>query len=67
MAFLVKYIAFVVAFLSATELAESIELKLFDVTDADSVQEYADLGRWKAHVNDVMYILSAYLTLRCLC
>ena len=45
MAFLVKYIAFAVAFLSAAKLGESIELDLVDVTDADSVQAYADMGR----------------------
>jgi len=43
MAFLVKYIAFVVAFLSAAKLGESIDLKLVDASDADSVQAYADL------------------------
>ena len=59
MAFLIKYIAFVVAFLSATKLVESVELKLVDDSDADAVQAYADLGRWKAHINDVMYIQSA--------
>ena len=55
MAFLVKYIAFVVAFLSAAKLGESIELDLVDVTDADSVQAYADMGRCKTHINDVMH------------
>ena len=56
MAYVVKYLAFVSAFLSAAELGESIDLKLVDASDADSVQAYADLGRWKAHINDVMYI-----------
>ena len=56
MAFLVKYIAFVVAFLSAAKLGESIDLKLVDASDADSVQAYADLGRWKAHINDFIYM-----------
>ena len=55
MAFLVKYIAFAVAFLSAAKLGKSIELELVDVTDADSVQAYADMGRWKTHINDVMH------------
>merc|ERR1711936_836291 len=41
MAFLIKYIALVVAFLSAAKLVESVELKL--VSDADAVQAYADL------------------------
>jgi len=54
MAFLVKYIAFVVAFLSAAKLGESIDLNLVDVTDADSVQAYVDMGRCKAHINDVV-------------
>ena len=45
MAFLVKYIAFAVVFLSAANLGEGIELELVDVTDADSVQAYADMGR----------------------
>jgi len=48
MAFLVKYIAFAVAFLSAANLGEGIELELVDVTDADSVQAYADMVK----VND---------------
>ena len=56
MAFLIKYIAFVVAFLSAAKLVESVELKLVDDSDADAVQAYADLGRWNAYINDVMYI-----------
>jgi len=48
MAFLVKYIAFVVAFLSAAKLGESIDLNLVDVTDADSVQAYVDMVRANA-------------------
>ena len=52
MAFLVKYLAFVVAFLSAAKLGEGINVKLVDPTNAESIQEYADLGRWKAHIND---------------
>ena len=56
MAFLVKYIAFVVAFLSAAKSGEGIKMKLVDPTDAKSIQEYADLGRWKAHINDFMHI-----------
>merc|ERR1712038_1785263 len=43
MAFLVKYIAFVAAFLSATQLACSTELKIVDASDAMSVKAYADL------------------------
>merc|ERR1711994_7598 len=43
MAFLVKYIAFVVAFLSAAKSGEGIKMKLVDPTDAKSIQEYADL------------------------
>jgi len=43
MAFLVKYLAFVVAFLSAAKLGEGINVKLVDPTDAESIQEYADL------------------------
>ena len=54
MAFLVKYIAFVVAFLSAAKLGEGIDLNLVDVTDADSAQAYVDMGRCKAHINDVV-------------
>ena len=45
MAFLVKYIAFVVAFLSAAKLGEGVNLQLVDPTDAESIQAYADLGR----------------------
>ena len=56
MAFLIKYIAFVVAFLSAAKLVESVELKLVDDSDADAVQAYADLRRWMAHLNDIRYI-----------
>ena len=56
MAFLIKYIAFVVAFLSAAKLVESVELKLVDDSDADAVQAYADLGRETTNINDVMYI-----------
>ena len=56
MVFFVKYIALVVAFLSAAKLGESINLKLVDPTDAKSIQEYADLGRWKSHINDFMHI-----------
>ena len=56
MAFLIKYIAFVVALLSAAKLVESVELKLVDDSDADAVQAYADLGRETANINDVMYI-----------
>ena len=56
MAFLVKYLAFVVAFLSAAKLGEGIDLQLVDPTDAASIQKYADLGRWKAHINDFMHI-----------
>ena len=56
MAYLVKYLAFVAAFLSAAKLGESIDLKLVDASDADSVQAYADLGRWKAHINDFIYM-----------
>ena len=61
MAFLVKYIAFVVAFLSATKLVESVELKLVDDSDADAVQAYAALRRWKAQLNDIRYIQLASL------
>merc|ERR1712242_375279 len=43
MAFLVKYLAFVVAFLSAAKLGEGINVKLVDPTNAESIQEYADL------------------------
>jgi len=43
MAFLVKYVAFAVAFLSAANLGEGIKLDLVDVTDADSIQAYADM------------------------
>merc|ERR1712141_95829 len=43
MAFLVKYIAFVVAFLAAAKSGEGIKMKLVDPTDAKSIQEYADL------------------------
>merc|ERR1712141_720123 len=43
MAFLVKYLAFVVAFLSAAKLGECINVKLVDPTNAESIQEYADL------------------------
>lgn len=43
MAFLVKYIAFVVAFLSAAKLGEGVNLQLVDPTDAESIQAYADL------------------------
>merc|ERR1711936_1094223 len=43
MAFLVKFIAFVVAFLSAAKSGEGIKMKLVDPTDAKSIQEYADL------------------------
>ena len=56
MAFLVKYLAFVVAFLSAAKLGEGINVKLVDPTDAKAVQKYADMGRWKAHINDFMHI-----------
>jgi len=48
MAFLVKYLAFVVAFLSAAKLGEGINVKLVDPTNAESIQEYADLVK-KAH------------------
>ena len=44
MAFLVKYIAFVFAFLSVAKLGEGIELQLVDPTDAESIQAFADLG-----------------------
>jgi len=40
---LVKYLAFVVAFLSAAKLGEGINVKLVDPTNAESIQEYADL------------------------
>jgi len=43
MAFLVKYLAFVVAFLSAAKLGEGIDVKQVDPTDAESIQEYADM------------------------
>ena len=56
MAFLVKYIAFVVAVLSAAKLGEGIGLQQVDPTDAKAVQNYADMGRWKAHINDFMHI-----------
>ena len=56
MAFLVKYLAFVVAFLSAAKLGEGIDVKQVDPTDAESIQEYADMGRWKAHINDFFNI-----------
>ena len=56
MAFLVKYLAFVVAFLSAAKLGEGIDVKQVDPTDAESIQEYADMGRWKAHINDFMHL-----------
>ena len=56
MAFLVKYLALVVAFLSAAKLGESINVKLVDPTDEESIQEYADMGRWKAHINDFMHL-----------
>ena len=55
MAFLVKYVAFAVAFLSAANLGEGIKLDLVDVTDADSIQAYADMGRCTTHINDVMH------------
>jgi len=42
MAVLVKYITFVVVFLSATQLACSTEVKLFDASDVNAVKEYAD-------------------------
>ena len=56
MVFFVKYIALVVAFLSAAKLGEGINVKLVDPTNAESIQEYADLGRWKAHINDFMHL-----------
>ena len=56
MAFLVKYLAFVVAFLSAAKLGEGINVTLVNPTNAESIQDYADLGRWKAHINDFMHI-----------
>ena len=59
MAFLVKYLAFVVAFLSAAKLGEGINVTLVDPTNSESIQEYADLGRWKAHINDFMHIYSS--------
>ena len=59
MAFLVKYIAFVVAFLSVAKLGEGIELQLVDPTDAESIQAFADLGTWKKHINDFMHIYFA--------
>jgi len=48
MAFLVKYLAFVVAFLSAAKLGEGINVTLVNPTNAESIQEYADLVK-KAH------------------
>merc|ERR1711910_92675 len=48
MAFLVKYLAFVVAFLSAANLGEGINVTLVNPTNAESIQEYADLVK-KAH------------------
>merc|ERR1712061_70683 len=42
MAFLVKYIAFVAAILSATQLAESSPIKMVDATDPKAVQDYAE-------------------------
>ena len=58
MAFLVKYIAFVVAVLSAAKLGEGIKQGIIQVdpSDAKSVQKYADLGRWKAYINDFMHL-----------
>jgi len=48
MAFLVKYLAFVVAFLSAAKLGEGINVTQVNPTNAESIQEYADLVK-KAH------------------
>ena len=56
MAFLVKYLAFVVAFLSAAKLGEGINVTQVNPTNAKSIQEYADLGRWKAYINDFMHL-----------
>merc|ERR1712038_1426440 len=42
MAFLVKYIAFVAAFLSATQLVNSTELKVVHATDVMALKDYAD-------------------------
>ena len=27
-----------------------------EITNAEAIQEYADLGRWKAHINDFIHI-----------
>merc|ERR1712080_760179 len=43
MGFLAKYIAIVLAFLSVAKLGESMKIKIVDATDADSVQDYADV------------------------
>merc|ERR1711997_711399 len=45
---LVKYLAFVVAFLSAAKLGEGINVTQVNPTNAESIQEYADLVK-KAH------------------
>merc|ERR1712203_183292 len=43
-----KYLAFVVAFLSAAKLGEGINVTQVNPTNAESIQEYADLVK-KAH------------------
>ena len=57
MAFLFKYTALVVAFLSATKLAESIDFMQCDPANPEAMMEYADFGTWITHLNDVTYII----------
>jgi len=60
MAFLVKYIAFVVAVLSAAKLGEGIGLQQVDPTDAKAVQNYADMVK-KGHCETFSPLKSTHM------
>jgi len=57
---LVKYIAFVVAVLSAAKLGEGIGLQQVDPTDAKAVQNYADMVK-KGHCETFSPLKSTHM------